>query len=68
LLQLLASNILNPRTIDVSIDDIGGLDEVKEEMVRHQPLCVLGGAGSGQWGGKQSHRGFGQLGCGDRGV
>jgi hypothetical protein len=55
-LQLLASNILNPRTIDVSIDDIGGLDEVKEEMVRHQPLCVLAGTESGQWGGKESHR------------
>lgn len=30
--QLLAANVLNPRSIDVSLDDIGGLDHVKSEM------------------------------------
>jgi hypothetical protein len=33
LLQLLASQVLNPRSIDVSLDDIGGLEQVKEDMV-----------------------------------
>jgi hypothetical protein len=33
-LQLLASQVLNPRSIDVSLDDIGGLHQVKEDMVR----------------------------------
>ena len=33
-LQLLASNILNPRNIEVSLDDIGGLEDVKADMVR----------------------------------
>jgi hypothetical protein len=46
-LQLLASNILNPRTIDVSLDDIGGLEEVKEEMVRRQQLLCVWGEGAG---------------------
>ena len=32
--QLLASQVLNPRSIDVSLDDIGGLEQVKEDMVR----------------------------------
>lgn len=32
LLQLLAANVLNPRSIDVSLDDIGGLDHVKDDM------------------------------------
>lgn len=31
--QLLASNVLNPHHIDVSLDDVGGLDEVKRDMV-----------------------------------
>jgi hypothetical protein len=31
--QLLASNVLNPASIDVQLDDIGGLEHVKEEMV-----------------------------------
>jgi hypothetical protein len=46
LLQLLASQVLNPRSIDVSLDDIGGLTQVKEDMVRGtaaqaQHICVL---------------------------
>lgn len=36
--QLLASNVLNPASIDVRLDDIGGLEHVKEEMV-----SILGG-------------------------
>ncbi|WIA23226.1 hypothetical protein OEZ86_010114 [Tetradesmus obliquus] len=30
--MLLASQVLNPRSIDVSLDDIGGLEQVKEDM------------------------------------
>eukprot|EP00878_Enallax_costatus_P025123 GHUV01026846.1.p1 GENE.GHUV01026846.1~~GHUV01026846.1.p1 ORF type:complete len:216 (+),score=72.16 GHUV01026846.1:222-869(+) len=30
--MLLASNVLNPHSIDVSLDDIGGLEHVKDEM------------------------------------
>jgi hypothetical protein len=43
--QLLASNVLNPASIDVRLDDIGGLENVKEEMVRHNRgwVCVCGG-------------------------
>jgi hypothetical protein len=32
--QLLASSVLNPHHIDVSLDDIGGLESVKRDMVR----------------------------------
>lgn len=31
--QLLASSVLNPHHIDVSLDDIGGLEAVKRDMV-----------------------------------
>ena len=32
--QLLASSVLNPHHIDVALDDIGGLEAVKRDMVR----------------------------------
>lgn len=44
MLQLLASQVLNPRAIDVQLDDIGGLEHVKEEMVRR-----WGAARPGLW-------------------
>jgi hypothetical protein len=60
--QLLASNVLNPASIDVALADIGGLEHIKEEMVRgggeeaggrgaavlkHQPCVHVCGRGPG---------------------
>eukprot|EP00877_Chromochloris_zofingiensis_P004093 jgi/Chrzof1/13685/Cz08g08040.t1 len=34
--MLLAASVMNPRLIDVSLDDIGGMDDVKAEMAAEQ--------------------------------
>jgi len=45
--QLLASSVLNPHHIDVSLDDIGGLEAVKRDMVSEQGGVV--GMGAEGW-------------------
>ncbi len=46
-LQLLAVNVMNPKYIDVSIEDVSGLDDIVREMVRGWAVCIAVAHGEG---------------------
>lgn len=56
--QLLAANVMNPRNIDVEIEDVSGLDEMVQELVRQ--VQGLGRAWEGRGGGGWEQRRGGQ--------